>query len=252
MTLGHARVLLVGASTPIGRAITARFVAGRAQVVGASLESAGDPALTRDLVVDCSTADGAEVAVTGAVEALGGLDVVITAAGRQSKAPVHETTDEQWRMAYAGAVDVLFCVSRAALPLLSEGATIVAISSVNASRPAPWFSAYATAKAAVEALVRSLAVDYGASGIRVNAVAPGLVPIEPDASLTAGYPLHRIIQPADVASAVYFLASAEAAAITGITLPVDGGLGIAAASTAARPNLSEQAATRLIPPRPNP
>lgn len=243
------RVLLVGASTPIGRAITARFVAAGHRVAGVSLEPADDPALAADLAADCSLDEGARPAVAGAAAALGGLDVLVTAAARQPRGPVHQLSDEDWQRAFTGSVDTVFRTARAALPLLRPGGAIVAVSSVNATRPAPRVSAYAAAKGAVEALVRAMAVDYASSGIRVNGVRPGIVP-RPDVparpGLAAGYPLGRVIRPEEVAAAVHFLASDEASAITGVILPVDGGLSVASASTGARSDLAALAAEELI------
>ncbi len=248
------RVLLIGASTPIGRAITERFVAAGHRVAGVSLEPAGDPALTADLAADCSTETGARLAVAGAREALGGVDVLITAAARQPRGAVHQVTDEDWRAAFAGSVDTVFQTARAVLPILGPGSAIVAVSSVNATRPAPRVGPYAAAKGAVESLIRAMAIDYASSGIRVNAVRPGIVPrpdAEPRPGLERGYPLGRVIRPAEVAAAVHFLASDEASAITGVILPVDGGLSIASASTAARPDLAALADERLITPDPS-
>ncbi|MFW6600213.1 SDR family NAD(P)-dependent oxidoreductase [Propionibacteriaceae bacterium Y2011] len=239
-------VVVVGASTPIGRAITARFVADGASVVGASLEPADDPQLTAHLVADAATTAGAEELVTVARDRLGRVDTVVVATAMQRSSPVHLMTDEHWRASYAGAVDVLFNVARAVVPHLYHGSAIVAVSTVNATRPAPWISGYASAKAAMEGLVRALAVDYAASGIRCNAVAPGVV-FREDGEAPVEYPLRRRTRPADVAEAVHFLGTARSAAITGVTLPVDGGLGVASPSTAVRPQLAERAADRPDP-----
>lgn len=235
-------VLLIGASTPIGKGITARFVADGHRVVGASLVPAEDPLLTADLTADCSTRAGADDLVAAAIATLGQLDIIVVASARQPVSAVHLTSDDQWHGAYQSAPDVLFHVASAAIPQLRPGAAIVAVSSVNAARPAPWIAAYASAKAAMESLVRSIAVDYGASGIRCNAVAPGVVPIR-DTGPTPEHPLSHTITPADVAEAVYFLSSDQAAAITGVVLPVDRGLSVASPSTAARPRLLERANT---------
>jgi meso-butanediol dehydrogenase/(S,S)-butanediol dehydrogenase/diacetyl reductase len=236
------RVLLVGASTPIGRAIAARFAAAGDRVVGYGLEPAGEPSLVADLVGDCSTADGAAAAVEAARERLGGLDVLVAAAGAMPIAPAHRTSDEQWRAALTGCLDTLFFPLRAALPLLPAGGAVVAVSSVNAFLAAPWVAAYAAAKGAVEALVRQVALDYGARGIRVNAVAPGIVGGErlPDAA--GGYPIARTLRPEEVAAAVHFLASEAASGITGVVLPVDGGLSIASPAAYVRADLRQRLA----------
>lgn len=112
--------------------------------------------------------------------------------------------------------------------------SIVHVSSVHAVRAAPGAAAYAAAKAALESLTRTMAVEWGPLGVRCNAVAPGFVPVERNAArwqdpavlegLTAQLPLRRAATADDVAQAVLFLASARSAAVTGACLPVDAGL----------------------------
>lgn len=231
------RVLLVGASTPIGRAIADRFAAEGAKVVGVSLEESGHQTLAADLVADCADPALATAAVGTAVEVLGGLDVLVPAAGVMPIARADRTSDEQWRGALAGCLDTFFYTARAALPHLGDGGAIVAVSSVNSFLAAPWVAAYAAAKGGVDALVRQLAVDFGGRGVRVNAVAPGMVGGAnlPDAA--GGYPIGRTITASEVAEAVAFLAGPAASGITGVVLPVDGGLSIASPAAFARADL---------------
>lgn len=231
------RTIIIGASTPIGTAIAERFTAAGGRVVGISLERAGNSALTADLTADCAVPEAATAAVDDAVRALGGLDVLVPAAGVMPIAPAHRTTDEQWRHALAGCLDTFFYTARAALQHLGDGGAITAVSSVNAFLAAPWVAAYAAAKGGVDALVRQLALDYAGRGIRVNAVAPGVVGGArlPDAA--GGYPLGRTITPDEVAAAVHFLAGPSASGITGVVLPVDGGLSITSPATFVRPDL---------------
>jgi meso-butanediol dehydrogenase/(S,S)-butanediol dehydrogenase/diacetyl reductase len=232
-------VLVVGAGSPIGRAIGQAFTASGDTVVGVSREAAGS-----DLVLDCSTASGASAAVAGVLHAAGRLDVVVLAAAVMPVASIVETTDEQWQAAHDAVLGTAFAVSRAALPLLGDGGAIVAVSSVNAFLAAPGLPAYASAKAGLEGLVRQLALEYGPRGIRVNAVAPGMIgsPDLPDAA--AGYPLGRTGTPEEVAAAVHFLAGAGF--VTGAVLPVDGGLSIASPAAFLRDDLR----ARWLPPLP--
>ncbi|WP_069111028.1 SDR family oxidoreductase [Jiangella alba] len=232
------RVALVGASSPIGRAVAEQFSSNGGTVVGISLEESACPSLVADLAADCSRPEAATRAVARATEILGGLDVLVAAAGAISLAPAHRTTDTQWESALAGCLDTFFFTARAALPaLIAARGSVVAVSSVNAFLAAPWLAAYAAAKGGVDALVRQLALDYGLRGVRVNAVAPGMVGGShlPDAA--AGYPIGRTIEAGEVAAAVAFLASSAASGITGVVLPVDGGLSISSPAAFARADM---------------
>jgi NAD(P)-dependent dehydrogenase (short-subunit alcohol dehydrogenase family) len=229
------RVLLIGSASPIGRAITAAFTAGGDRVVGVALVPDDDPNLTAALAVDVSTGPGADRAVEQAAAVLGGLDVLVLAAAAQPSAPTTEVTDEQWRSALGNTLDTAFYPARAALRLLGAGGCIVAVSSVNATRAAPWLAGYAAAKAGVEGLVRQLALEHGPRGVRVNAVAPGIIGNRQLPQLAEGYPLGRVGEPSEVADAIVFLAAASF--VTGVVLPVDGGLSIASPAAFLRPDL---------------
>jgi NAD(P)-dependent dehydrogenase (short-subunit alcohol dehydrogenase family) len=231
------RVLLVGASTPIGRAIAERFAVDGARVVGVSLEESKHDVLAADLAADCADPAAATAAVATAVEVMGGLDVLVPAAGVMPIARADRTTDDQWRAAFAGCLDTFFFTARAALPHLGEGGAIVAVSSVNAVLAAPWVAAYAAAKGGVDALVRQLALDVAGRGVRVNAVAPGMVGGADLPDAAGGYPIGRTVTAAEVAEAVAFLAGGAASGITGVVLPVDGGLSITSPATFARADL---------------
>jgi len=233
-------VLVIGASSPIGFAIGEAFAAGGDRVVGASLEPHEHPAFTRTLVADCADPVAAGGVVAQARETLGRLDVVVPAAAVMPVASVVNTTDAQWRTAFGAGVDSAFHVLRAALPILPRGGAVVAVSSINATLAAPGVPAYAAAKSALEGLVRQTALEYGPSGVRVNAVAPGMIGNASLPDVAEGYPLRRVGDPEDVAAAVLFLASPRAAFITGVVLPVDGGLSISSPAAWLRQDLRDR------------
>ena len=228
-------VLVVGSSSDIGLAIGRAFTVRGDRVVGVALERHEDPAFAETIAADCADPGAATVAVESAHHLLGRLDVVVLAAAAQPVAAAADTTDEQWRAAVGATLDSAFFVARAALRRLPSGGAIVAVSSVNATLAAPGLPAYAAAKAGVEGLVRQLALEYGPAGVRVNAVAPGMIGNADLPSVTEGYPLRRVGRPDEVAAAVVFLASAGF--VTGAVLPVDGGLSIASPAAFLRDDL---------------
>ncbi|MEW2811240.1 SDR family oxidoreductase [Streptomyces massasporeus] len=231
-------VLLIGSSSPIGQAIAGAFAEAGDRVVGVSLEGDSGPHLVEGLALDAGTEEGGDAAVRRTVERLGGLDVLVLAAAVMVPAPAHATSALDWHRGITNTLHTAFFPARAALSVLPRGGSIVAVSSVNATLAAPWLPAYAAAKAGVEGLVRQLALDYGPRGIRVNAVAPGMIDNDGLPNVTEGYPLGRVGRPADVAGAVLYLAAAGF--VTGTVLPVDGGLSIASPAAFLRPDLRDR------------
>ncbi|HEV7726094.1 MAG TPA: SDR family NAD(P)-dependent oxidoreductase [Modestobacter sp.] len=235
-------VLITGGGSGIGLAITRAFLDAGATVAISGrrrdrLEQAleGHPA-ERTAALPADVSDRAQVAglVADVVERFGRLDVVVSNAAGYETGPVTDLAEDAWERLRATNIDAFFHLVKAALPhLASSGGNLVAVSSVSGERGDWGQAAYNATKAAVSNFVRSLALDWGAQGVRLNAVAPSFTLTE----LTEGVgrdgeslapfvnriPLGRPGEPEDVAPVVLFLASAAARYVTGVVLPVDGG-----------------------------
>lgn len=235
-------VLVTGSSSGIGAAVARRFAAEGARVVVNSRSSvtAGE-ALAAELdgaiYVRADVADPADARrlVDTAVERLGGIDVLVNNAGTTRNIPhedVDAVTPEVWQEILGTNVVGTWSVTQAALPALRERAGLVInITSLAGVRQVGSSLPYAVSKAALNHLTRLLAKALGGTGVRVNAVAPGLVatPWTEDwhdmhAAVEAGAPLRRVGTPEDVAEACLLLA--RSTYTTGDVLMVDGGLGL--------------------------
>ena len=171
------------------------------------------------------------------VAALGPLDVLIHNAATGVARPALETTDKHWDWTHAANARALLSLARAAVPAMPPGSSIVAISSLGSQRVLDNYALVGTSKAALESLVRYLAVELAPRGIRVNAVSAGIVETAAldhfpnrEQMLAAGRanPAGRLVEADDVAAAVTFLCSPEAEMIRGHILVVDGGFQLTA------------------------
>ena len=239
---GDTVVLVTGAGDGIGRAVAQAFAEQGARVVGLGrhVETVTDALSGFDedqvlaLQADVSRRSDVEAAVAAAVERFGRLDVVVPNAAVFETADLLDLTDEQWRSMQSVNVDGLFYVLQTTVPhLKTSRGNVVAISSVSGMRGDWGQFAYNATKGAGKTMLQSLALDLGPDGVRVNMVAPAftVTRITEGATQQPGFEgalsnrvtLGRPGQPEDVARAVLFLASPDAAYITGAVLPVDGG-----------------------------
>lgn len=185
-------------------------------------------------VGDVSEEANAKDLITAAIDRFGKIDVLVNNASFFGFADLASQTIDDWRQTFATNVDAAFHMSQAVLPHLAEGASIVNVSSVSALGGDLMMSAYNAAKGALTNYTRALAVELGSRGIRVNAVLPSIAWTERTAVLRDNpeivareierLPLGRIAEAEEVAAAIAFLASEDASFITGVNLPVDGGL----------------------------
>jgi meso-butanediol dehydrogenase / (S,S)-butanediol dehydrogenase / diacetyl reductase len=235
-------VLVTGGGSGIGRAIARAFLDAGATVAvtGRRMERleetlSGHPE-ERTSAVQADLGDPRQVAavVEQVRERFGRLDVVVSNAAGYAQGPITELRDGDWTQLRAVNVDAFFHLAKATLPLLAESrGSLVAVSSVSGLRGDWGQAAYNATKAAVSNFVRSLALDWGPQGVRLNAVAPSFTltdlteGVGRDEASLAPYnnriALGRPAEPADIAPAVLFLASEAARYVTGVVLPVDGG-----------------------------
>ncbi|MFD4341361.1 SDR family NAD(P)-dependent oxidoreductase [Streptomyces anulatus] len=242
-------VLVTGAGSGIGRAVARAFAAEGASVVAAGrtaasldetvalIEKEGGSAVA--VTADVTRSEDVRALVRRTVEHFGSLDVAVNNAGVfRGGAPVADLPEEDWRTLLDINVTGVFLALRAEIARMREqptgGAIVNIASNLGAHSRIPGVAGYLTSKAAVSALTRAAALDHVADGIRINAVSPGatattmsLLPGETEAGRAArmkdASPLGRVSSTAEVAAAVLYLASPDAASVVGSDLVIDGG-----------------------------
>ncbi|MBF4622132.1 glucose 1-dehydrogenase [Clavibacter sp. VKM Ac-2542] len=241
------KALVTGADSGIGAAVAIAYAREGADValsylpeeeedakkVVALIEEAGRKAVA--IPGDIATAEFSRELVAKAVEGLGGLDIVVNNAGKQQNFDsLEDISDEEFDVTFKTNVYAMFWITKAALPHLKPGSSIINTSSIQAYAPSPNLVHYATTKASINAFSKGLAQQLAPKGIRVNVVAPGPIwtPLQtaggqPEDALPEfgeDTPLGRAGQPAELAPAYVFLASNESSYVVGETLNVNGGM----------------------------
>jgi NAD(P)-dependent dehydrogenase (short-subunit alcohol dehydrogenase family) len=233
-------VLVTGAASGLGKSTAewcaregARVLAldrnrGAVEAVTAGIRESGGSAVA----LEADVADGASVAQ--AFAGITRLDGLVNSAGIAVRLPIGEQDEAGWDAVMNVNLRGVFLCSREALKRMGRGASIVHIGSGVGITGTRNRAAYSASKGAVVALTRNMALDYAPKGIRVNCVCPGFARTgltagifadpERKAKIEAMHPLGRMGEPEDIARAVGFLLSEDASWITGVVLPVDGGL----------------------------
>jgi NAD(P)-dependent dehydrogenase (short-subunit alcohol dehydrogenase family) len=237
--------LITGGDSGIGRAVALAYAREGADVVISYLNEEEDARETCRLVED---AGQRAVAVAGDIGAeehcqqlvdraladFGRLDVLVNNAAHQNRfESIDDITSEEWRHTFASNIDAMFYLSRAAVPHMKAGASIINTSSVQAFTPSASLLPYATTKGAIVTFTKALAKMLGEQGIRVNAVCPGpvwtpLIPATTEGEQVSEFGQQSVFgrpaQPAELAGVYVFLASPEASYVSGSAYGVHGGM----------------------------
>ncbi len=244
--------IVTGGGRGIGRAIIEAFLEEGAAVLtcGRGGDPGDLPAGARWMTADVGKIQDVEALADEARGAFGSLDILVNNAGIQIERTVVDSTDADWDALMDVNAKAVFLLCRRFIPVMAEsgGGSIVNIGSISGNHADPAMALYNASKGFVHALTRSIAVDHGKDGIRCNAICPGWImtamadaafdlardPAAAKADALARHPVGRFGEPRDIAKAAVWLASDDAAFVTGQTVTVDGGL---VAATPLQPGL---------------
>jgi NAD(P)-dependent dehydrogenase (short-subunit alcohol dehydrogenase family) len=236
--------LITGGDSGIGRAVAIAYAREGADVAISYLNEEDDARDTaklveaagqRSLLLPGDLADRAhcKAIVEKTVGTFGKLDIIVNNAAYQNTFDsIEEITDDEWDRTFSVNISAMFRIVKAAIPHLKEGASVINTTSIQADNPSPSLLAYASTKGAIHNFTGGLSQMLGKKGIRVNCVAPGPIwtplipatmPVAQSSTFGKDTPMGRPGQPAELAAAYVFLASAEASYVAGATIAVTGG-----------------------------
>ncbi|WP_306821814.1 SDR family oxidoreductase [Streptomyces sp. NP160] len=242
--LAGKKAVITGGDSGIGRAVAIAYAREGADVLVSYLSEDEDAAETRRWVEEagqrCVLVPGdlgdpahCRAVIAKAVEEFGRIDVLVSnAAFQMSRDSLEETPDEEWDRTIATNLSAFFHLTKAALPHMGPGSSIIGSSSVNSDNPSPQLLPYAATKSAIANMTASMAQLLGERGIRANSVAPGPIwtplipstmPEEKVEHFGEETPLGRVGQPAELAPVYVLLASDEGSYISGARIAVTGG-----------------------------
>ncbi|GAA3649223.1 3-oxoacyl-[acyl-carrier-protein] reductase [Nocardioides ginsengisoli] len=233
-------VIVTGAARGVGHAIAERFATAGADVFIVDLDAeavaeAADRLGVTGVAADVASTEGIDAIVATAIEKTGRIDVVVSNAGILRDGVVWKLTDEDWDQVLAVHAGGTFKLTRAAVPHMRAqgGGRVINVTSYSGLRGNIGQSNYGAAKAAIIGFTKATAKELAGFGVTVNAISPNAetrmiasIPPAKREQLLDQIPLRRFADPAEMAAAVAFLASDEAAYVTGVVLPVDGGISI--------------------------